>query len=65
VPTSGETRTSDQALSEREFEELLRNACEITGNQKTVQPLVQDPDQASESSAGKKDERQVSPPAAP
>jgi hypothetical protein len=65
VSTSGETRTSDQALSEREFEELLRNACEVTGSQKTVQPLVQDPDQTSESSTGRKNERQVSPPAAP
>jgi c-di-GMP-binding flagellar brake protein YcgR len=39
---SGETRASDQALSEREFEELLRKAREIIGNQKTVQPLGQD-----------------------
>ena len=49
MSTSGETRASDQALSDREFEELLRKAHEIIGNQKTFQPPGQDLDQATES----------------
>ena len=51
MATSSETRTSDQALSDLEFEELLRKASEIIGNQKAVQPLDLDLDHASESLA--------------